>query len=70
VTISLEFIKTPGDWLEPDPKPARKAPASNCPGCGRFAKCLRTVHYYNGSWNCIRIEVRCTQCGDQGIECV
>lgn len=38
--------------------------------CGRFAKFIRSEKYYNGTWNCERLWVRCSRCGDVGIEVV
>jgi hypothetical protein len=49
--------------------PQRRLPQVQC-SCGRFAKYLRTEHYYNGNWNCERLWVRCSRCGDVGIELV
>lgn len=38
--------------------------------CGRFAKYLRTRHYYNGTWDQVTMYVLCSRCGEVAIECV
>jgi hypothetical protein len=47
----------------------KRLPGVQC-SCGWFAKYLRTEHYYNGNWDCKRLWVRCSRCGDVGIELV
>lgn len=49
--------------------PKRRRPQAQC-SCGRFAKYLGTTRYYNGSYSCERLNVRCSRCGDVGIELV
>lgn len=61
-------VPAPKDFDRPAEPKSRRAPAWNCPGCGRFARHLATTPYYNGTWNCVRTEVQCGQCGRQRIE--
>jgi hypothetical protein len=58
----------------PDEIAYQKRAASNervhCPGCGRFVKAGKTIHYYNGMFDCMRIPYECSNCGPGDIECV
>jgi hypothetical protein len=38
--------------------------------CGRFAKWVSDYSYFNGSYDCYRITVLCSRCGEVDIECV
>ncbi len=53
-----------------DAEPKRRGRTAVQCSCGRFAKYLDTRHWYNGNYNCETMNVRCSRCGDVGIELV
>lgn len=68
--MAIEFVllKT-NDYPDDDDSPQRYG-GVHCPGCGRFAKYVRTDYYYNGTWDMIDVIVRCSKCGENRIRCV
>lgn len=59
--------------LAPEPESYDKHDESYyepCDYCGGKVVATGGEHYYNGSYNCYILYLRCENCGDYEVECV
>jgi hypothetical protein len=65
--LKFEFVEVPAEYSSPYEEEEYYEP---CDECGGHVVATGGHGYYNGSYNCYTLYLRCENCGDYEVECV